>query len=75
MNGEVIKVWSAHVGEGRPGPSCSIGEIVSLSPAGIEVAAIESIVVIGELQRPGGKRLSSADFLRGNPWQLGQALN
>jgi methionyl-tRNA formyltransferase len=75
MNGEVIKVWSTHVGEGQPGPSCSIGEIVSLSPAGIEVAAIESIVVITELQRPGGKRLSSAEFLRGNPWQLGQVLN
>jgi methionyl-tRNA formyltransferase len=74
LNGEVIKVWSAHVGTGAPEASRSPGQIVGLSLSGIEVAAIESIVVITELQRPGGKRLSSADFLRGNPWQVGQVL-
>lgn len=74
LNGEVLKVWAAELGEGVPTPTQVFGQIVALAPVGIAVAAMNSIVIITELQRPGGKRLSSADFLRGNPLQVGQGL-
>jgi len=48
--------------------------MVSLSPVSIAVEAMNSIVNITELQRPGGKRLPVAAFLRGNPLQVGQVL-
>jgi methionyl-tRNA formyltransferase len=35
---------------------------------------MNSIVIIKEVQRPGGKRLAVADFLRGNPLQPGLVL-
>jgi methionyl-tRNA formyltransferase len=35
---------------------------------------MNSVVTITELQRPGGKRLGVADFLRGNTLQVGQVL-
>jgi methionyl-tRNA formyltransferase len=38
------------------------------------VAALDSTLVITELQRPGGKRMSSAEFLRGCSLQVGQVL-
>jgi methionyl-tRNA formyltransferase len=72
--GEVLKIWAAELGEGVPLSTQVYGQIVALAPVGIAVAAMNSIVIITELQRPGGKRLSSAEFLRGNPLQVGQGL-
>jgi methionyl-tRNA formyltransferase len=72
LNGEVLKVWSAQVGDAHVLGSAEApldlavpGLILAVAPAGIAVAAMNSIVVLTELQRPGGKRLAVADFLRG----------
>lgn len=70
INGEVIKVWGAHVGDGSS--TAEYGQIVALAPEGIAVAAMNSVAMLTELQRPGGKRLPAAEFLRGCPLQVGQ---
>jgi methionyl-tRNA formyltransferase len=36
---------------------------------------MNSVVLLTELQRPGGKRLPVADFLRGMPLQVGQRFD
>jgi methionyl-tRNA formyltransferase len=74
LNGEVLKIWAAQVSDDSVPLSPSCGEIIALAQTGIAVAAINSVVTITEIQRPGGKRLSAADFLRGNPVQVGQVL-
>ena len=81
LQGEVIKVWSAQATEVRaqdlasaPSANPEPGEILAVAPEGIVVAAMNSIVILTELQRPGGKRLAVADFLRGFPVQVGQVL-
>ena len=71
LNGEVIKVWGAYVGEGGSA-AADFGQIVAMAPEGIAVAAMNSIAILTELQRPGGKRLPAAEFLRGSPLQVGQ---
>jgi methionyl-tRNA formyltransferase len=66
---ETIKVWKA-----TPGPQQSAalpGTILSAGPEGIAVAAHASTLLLQELQRPGGKRLAAADFLRGFDLQSG----
>ena len=70
LNGEVVKVWGAHVVDGPTAEAP--GSIVVVAPVGIEVAAMQSIVSLTELQRPGGKRLPVAEFLRGFGVQVGQ---
>jgi methionyl-tRNA formyltransferase len=72
LNGEVLKIWGATVSEASPG--ATLGQIVAVAQEFIAVAAMNSIVNITELQRPGGKRLQVADFLRGHPMQVGQVL-
>ena len=72
LNGEVLKVWGATVSAERH--NVNLGQIVAVAPEFIAVAAMNSIVNITELQRPGGKRLPVADFLRGHPLQVGQVL-
>jgi methionyl-tRNA formyltransferase len=69
LNGETIKVWGAEPGTGHS--DAIFGSIVSVSHAGIACAAMNSIVMLTELQRPGGKRLAVADFLRGFDVQAG----
>lgn len=70
LNGEVIKVWGAQVAQGTQ--AADFGQIVAVAPEGIAVAAMNSIAILTELQRPGGKRLPAAEFLRGCPLQVGQ---
>ncbi len=65
LAGESLKVWAALVSD-APLPANTIcGSIVAVTPEYIAVAAMDSIVNITQVQRPGGKRLAVADFLRG----------
>ena len=73
LNAEVIKVWGAQAVSGSSGAAC--GSILAVAPAGITVAAMNSIVNLTELQRPGGKRLDVADFLRGFDVRPGMRLD
>lgn len=69
LGDEVFKVWAAEV---HPGASSHpSGEILAVGPAGIAVAAMNSVVLLTELQRAGGKRLPAAEFVRGVPVRSG----
>jgi methionyl-tRNA formyltransferase len=48
------------------------GTVVAIDERGIVVACGEGRLEITELQRPGGKRLPAADFVRGFPIEPGQ---
>ena len=74
LAGETLKIWAAAAGGGAFAGGQVGGQIVALAPSGIVVAALDSTLIITELQRPGGKRLASAEFLRGCPLQVGQVL-
>ena len=67
LQGEPLKVWQAQVLPGEPPIGLPLGSILAAGHTGIEVAAMNSIVNITQLQRPGGKRLAAAEFLRGFP--------
>lgn len=66
-----IKVGQSSVVEANmtaaPGTVVAIGEK-------IDVATTDGLLRIYELQRPGGRMLAVADFLRGYPMQVGEVL-
>jgi methionyl-tRNA formyltransferase len=69
---ETLKIWQA-VAEPlarRAEP----GTVLSADASGVRVACGVGQLCLTQLQRPGGKRLSAADFLRGCPLQAGQRL-
>ena len=74
LHGEALKIWVAGVAPGTPPSPLPDGSILTVAPEGIAVAAMNSIVKITELQRPGGKRLAVAEFLRGFEVQPGMAF-
>jgi len=63
LAGETVKLWRGEpvAGSGQP------GRILAATAEGIVVACGEGALRLTELQKPGGRRLASADFLRGTP--------
>ncbi|ALK87382.1 methionyl-tRNA formyltransferase [Limnohabitans sp. 63ED37-2] len=69
---ETLKIWQA-VAEPLASPA-EPGTVLSADASGVRVACGAGLLCLTQLQRPGGKRLSAADFLRGCPLQPGQRL-
>lgn len=63
-----LKCWRAELATGSGVP----GEILAVAPNGITVACGDGAVRLVELQKPGGRRLASADFLAGFGVAVGQ---
>ncbi len=70
--GEPVKVWRC---QPEPGDvPAQPGTVVAADGAGIVVACGAGALRLTTLQRPGGKRLPAADFLRGFPVAAGTSL-
>jgi len=69
---ETLKLWQA-VAEPLQS-AAEPGTVLQADAQGVRVACGEGQLCLTQLQRPGGKRLSAADFLRGCPLQPGQRL-
>jgi methionyl-tRNA formyltransferase len=65
--GTPIKLWRARAIDASGTP----GEILLAEAAGVIVACGEGSLCITELQKPGAKRMPTADFLRGMPIAVG----
>ena len=74
LNGETLKIWMAVPAALAPPAQAPPGTVLMVDSQGLAVAAKDSVVVITELQRPGGKRLPVAEFLRGSTVQLGMVF-
>ena len=67
LEGSPLKIWRASSVEMQG----TAGTLLRASDGSIVVACGRDAIEITELQRAGGKRMSVADFLRGNPLRLG----
>ncbi|WP_018608629.1 methionyl-tRNA formyltransferase [Uliginosibacterium gangwonense] len=71
INGQTIKLWAgeALVATGEA------GLVLQADAQGVVVACGEGALRLTQLQKPGGKRLAAADFLRGFPIEVGQKFD
>lgn len=69
FDGQVVKIWEAEL---KSESSAIPGEITDVSDVGIIVACGRGALRLTRLQRPGGKKLAAAEFLRGFPVRPGQ---
>ena len=74
LAGETLKVWGAEPRPALVGSIAPPGQILAVSANGIDVQAGPSVLTLTELQRPGGKRLRVADFVRGFELRPGMAF-
>ena len=66
-----VKLWRARAIDATGTP----GEVLLAEGAGVIVACGEGALCVTELQKPGGKRLPAADFLRGMPIAAGSRFD
>ena len=59
--GVTVKIWNAEPTDGQGTP----GQVLAADAKGIVVACGEGALRLTELQKPGGKRLAAAEFLKG----------
>jgi methionyl-tRNA formyltransferase len=72
LDGETLTCWRGEARADEGGAATRVpGEIVAIDAGAISVACGEGRLALTELQRPGGKRMPAADFLRGNAPPLG----
>ncbi len=66
LAGETIKFWTATVlpDSQRPGGAVP-GQILAASPEGVDIGVSDGVLRATRLQRPGGKPLEAAEFVRG----------
>jgi len=70
LTGDVLKIADTSIEDGVGAP----GTVVSADKTGVRVACGEGILNIGELQLPGKKRLSAANFISGKALVSGTLL-
>ena len=61
VDGVAVKIWHAVAVEGNGAP----GQVLQADAGGIVVACGAGALRLNELQKPGGKRLAAAEFLKG----------
>jgi methionyl-tRNA formyltransferase len=72
---ENLKIWQAGAEVAAQVVRVAVpGTVLSADATGVRVACGDGQLCLTQLQRPGGKRLSASDFLRGCPLQPGQRL-
>ncbi len=74
LRGEAVKLWYAReipAAQQQAKP----GAVIAVSADGIGVACGSGAVLLTELQRPGGKRLTAAQFLQGQALQVGEQFD
>ena len=62
---DTLKLWQCEIDSCSRPPDMREGQILSANAEGVRVVCRDGVLVLTELQRAGGKRLGSADFLRG----------
>ena len=75
LNGETLKLWRYELDSFLCPNNGGCGMILSVDASGVRVACGEGVLRLTELQRPGGKRLAAADFLRGFPITPGMTFD
>ncbi len=70
--GDVWRIWRANVREDAGGQS---GKILRADREGVLVACGQDALLLQELQKAGGKRLSAEQFLQGNPVAAGDCFD
>ena len=59
LDGEIVKCWKAEPLDGGEGPT---GTILSAGKDGVVVACAEGALRLTEIQRPGRRRITAAEF-------------
>ncbi len=71
LDGATVRIWRASATDDRPTPSADVGRVSSADASGVRVACGSGELVLAELQRASGKRVSAREFISGSSVKAG----
>ncbi len=71
LNGTTVRIWRALASGDRVAEEADVGVVKTADASGLRVACGVGELLITELQRAGGKRVTARDFLGGFPVEVG----
>ena len=71
LAGESLKIWRARLNAAQPDTTMAPGTITGLTSNCLTVQCADGALDLITVQKPGGKRMAVADFLRGSTIQTG----
>jgi len=71
-DGQVLKIWSCLPVQGTS--HAEPGSVVKLHTDAFDIATGDGILRVTQVQRPGGKRISAAEFLHSQALSVGMVL-
>lgn len=66
INGRMLKIYAVEIGSAERKPGSAPGDVLSAGERGIEIATGDGSVYITELQTAGKRKMTAAEYLRGN---------
>ena len=74
LDGEVFKFWLASAESAPAGTEVRPGQVLAVGPHSVDIGTGDGVLRVSRLQKPGGKPLAAADFLRGSDLQPGMTF-
>ena len=71
LNGSTIRMWHAQASGDQPADPADFGVVKAADASGVRVVCGAGELLITELQRAGGKRVMTREFIRGLPVRVG----
>jgi methionyl-tRNA formyltransferase len=71
-DGQVLKIWSATAFNSDT--HATPGSVVQLHADAFDIATGDGVLRVTQVQRPGGKRISAAEFLHSQALSVGMVL-
>jgi methionyl-tRNA formyltransferase len=71
LNESTVRIWRAQANGDRLTDPADVGVVKSADPFGVRVACAAGELLITELQRAGGKRVTAREFISGFPVKVG----
>ena len=71
LNDSTVRIWRAQASGDRPMDPADVGVVKSADASGVCVACGAGELLITELQRAGGKRVTAREFVSGFPLKVG----
>ena len=71
LDGATVRIWRAHASAPAPASHVDVGVVKSADASGVRVACGSGDLVLTELQRANGKRITAREFVSGSQIKAG----
>lgn len=74
LDGKLLKLYRGHIGDVQAGGGAEPGTLVGVTKTGIDIATLDGLLTVSEVQLENKKKMSAVEFARGYRGLVGRRL-